>query len=84
MYQIQPGDTLSPDQQEEAATLEAASDIYLADDGTLDTVFRCRNCGGEERYTFAGGDGEETYEEFLEWAFEDANEGHECSYGGAL
>lgn len=67
MYEIQPGDTLSPDQQEEAATLEAAADIVLADDGTLDTVFRCRNCGGEERYNYAyGSDGEETYDEFCE------------------
>lgn len=78
MYEIEPGDTLSPDEQEEAANLEGATRLYLADDGTLDTVFRCSNCGGEERYAFAGGDGEETYSEFVEWAALDAAEQHEC------
>jgi len=28
-----------------------ADDIILCDDGTLDTVFECRHCGNEIRYS---------------------------------
>lgn len=57
----------------------------LVDDGTLDTVFKCGDCGGEERYNFledyAGeeeSDDEREYKHFLEWALSDAEEQHEC------
>lgn len=53
--------------------------IQLTDDGTLDTVFRCTECGEEMRYTFAAGDEEDTCEEFVEWALLDCAETHECT-----
>lgn len=53
--------------------------IELTDDGTLDTVLRCSDCGEEMRYTYDHGlDSEETYDEFIDWAIEDATYDHEC------
>lgn len=49
----------------------------LRSDGTMDTVIACSECGEEQRYTFAG-DGEETYDEFVEWALMDFDEEHVC------
>jgi hypothetical protein len=51
----------------------------LSDDGTMDTVLVCVSCGAEARYTFDG-DGEESYDAFVEWAIEDAegDHDHEC------
>jgi RNase P subunit RPR2 len=52
----------------------------LADNGTLDTVVACSECGQELRYNWDdGGDpGEpQTYESFTEWAKLDAAEQHE-------
>jgi hypothetical protein len=49
--------------------------IHLSDDGTLDTVFRCDQCGEEIRYTF---DGEGSYDDFVAWAIQDAEEEHAC------
>ena len=59
--------------------------IVLSDDGTMDTVLRCTECGEEMRYTFEPHEPEEggtpedrQYEEFIEWAIEDAESEHEC------
>ena len=49
----------------------------LLDDGTMDTVIQCDECGVELRYTYSG-DGLETYDAFIEWCFEDAASEHEC------
>ena len=56
--------------------------IELIDDGTLDTVLRCSVCGKEMRYTYMPDDehdGSNTYDEFVDWAIEDAKSEHECS-----
>ena len=55
----------------------------LSDDGTLDTVVTCEDCGEEVRYTYMPedlpiGQPVETYEEFIEWCLKDAAEDHEC------
>ena len=55
----------------------------LTDDGTLDTVVRCTECGQECRYNYDGGDvsedeGPDSYDAFIEWCFEDANDSHDC------
>lgn len=58
--------------------------ITLTDDGTLDTVLRCTDCGAEMRYVFDPGDDRcpepkfDPYGEFVEWAIEDAENHHEC------
>lgn len=59
--------------------------IHLTDDGTLDTVLRCDECGEEFRYNYDLGlddpDGLPTdYDAFIEWAIEDATAEHyDCS-----
>lgn len=50
----------------------------LTDDGTLDTVLLCNQCGEQLRYTFGGVDEDGPYEAFVEWCKEDAEEVHEC------
>lgn len=59
--------------------------IVLTNDGTMDTVLRCRDCGQELRYNYdrTTGDAEqaETYDEFVKWAIEDAGTAHECGVG---
>jgi transcription elongation factor Elf1 len=56
--------------------------IELTDDGTMDTVLRCSECGEEFRYNFDPGpdeeDGEDAYNAFVDWAIEDAESEHEC------
>ena len=61
--------------------------FYLTDDGTMDTVVCCENCGQEERYNYDGGafadedddiDDETAYDEFIAYALEDAEDTHEC------
>jgi len=58
--------------------------MLLGDDGTLDTVIVCSECGAEMRYNFDGsdchtaGDGARAYHEFVKWAKVDAAEDHEC------
>lgn len=57
--------------------------FQLSDDGTMDTVVACTECGKELRYSFhaQGGrddDTQETYDEFIGWALADAEEDHEC------
>lgn len=64
--------------------------ITLTDDGTMDTVLRCSDCGEEFRYNYDGGvehDGdnddtrtdEQMYDDFVEWAIEDADSDHDCN-----
>lgn len=60
---------------------ESNDRIYLTDDGTMDTVLRCDRCGEEMRYNYDGsseGDGEQTYDEFVDWAISDAEKLHDC------
>ena len=60
--------------------------FYLVDDGTLDTVVECSECLTQLRYTFNSCEGEcghdhcdcDCYEQFANWAFEDAKDTHEC------
>ena len=59
--------------------------ITLTDDGTLDTVLRCSECGEELRYNFANDNGPEladehaqAYDEWLQFIIEDATADHEC------
>lgn len=54
------------------------SHFILVDDGTLDTVLQCRECGEQLRFTY---DREEDFEEWMEWCFTEAEEQHECPDG---
>lgn len=58
----------------------ASKRLVLTDDGTLDTVFECIDCGGQERYTFtpSGQRYDGGYRRFVAWAIEDAEEQHVC------
>ena len=49
--------------------------FQLVDDGTLDTVVRCMNCGDEERFNIEGFDDDDSR---VEAALELAREDHEC------
>lgn len=49
----------------------------LGDDGTMDTVVVCDECGRELRYTYDGEHGE-SYEDFVDRALKDAEENHDC------
>jgi len=58
--------------------------IVLGDDGTLDTVLHCTDCGQEFRYNFdpsndIGEDQspDDAYDAFVAWAIEDAAGQHE-------
>lgn len=81
--------------------------IELTDDGTMDTVLRCSECGEEMRYNYDPSGTEERaaelteeiartnphwkpnqvsamvdrnlYEDFIDWAIEDATADHECA-----
>lgn len=64
--------------------------IELTDDGTLDTVLRCSECGEEMRYNYDPAslvddspegqqEDEDGYNAFVEWAIEDATDSHECT-----
>ena len=51
----------------------------LRDDGTLDTVIACPECGEEARYIYdPDPNSDETYEKFVAWAIEDFDSEHEC------
>ncbi|MEE8361709.1 MAG: hypothetical protein V3R71_06105 [Gemmatimonadales bacterium] len=54
----------------------------LTDDGTLDTVLTCTDCGAESRYNYEpteeGTKGLGAYQEFVRWAAADADERHHC------
>lgn len=57
--------------------------IILVDDGTLDTVLKCQDCGHVERYSFAGDLGEVkdaplNYEQHVRNCKEDFLNDHEC------
>lgn len=56
----------------------------LSDDGTLDTVVVCEECGEEVRFNYAdsGFDAQGamiyTLMDFIKWCLKDAEEDHEC------
>lgn len=58
----------------------------LGDDGTLDTVVVCEDCGHEDRYTFAATDpgpndnrtDDEAYQDFVSDCLRDSDADHEC------
>ena len=66
--------------------------IRLTDDGTLDTVFECSECGEEMRYNFANSypssDGpseytrnpmtEVLYQDWIDQIIEDETQKHDC------
>ena len=58
--------------------------ILVSDDGTLDTVLVCSDCGAELRYNWDGDSGSHSnaansgYDAFVEWAIEDATTAHVC------
>ncbi len=56
--------------------------IVLSDDGTLDTVLRCTECGEVFRYNYDLIDPNEyleaSYGDFLKWAVQDTIDSHEC------
>ena len=64
--------------------------IYLTDDGTMDTVLRCGDCGEEFRYNYDPTDDaldfnespEPGYDAFIAWAIEDTESDHECEQEG--
>lgn len=57
-------------------------DIRLGDDGTLDTVLYCADCGAEFRFNFEPGpdeaDGAAAYDAFVESAIEEIQDEHIC------
>ena len=53
--------------------------IELTDDGTLDTVVRCSECGAEMRYNDTESESEQDYNDFVAWAIQDATGIHECT-----
>ena len=50
----------------------------LRDDGTMDTVIACPNCGEEARYTFIREDEETTYDDYVQSCIDDFDSEHEC------
>ena len=58
--------------------------IKLSDDGTMDTVLVCDNCGEEFRYNFQNADIDESddpeadYDAFVEESIADASSEHDC------
>lgn len=55
----------------------------LSDDGTMDTVVECSECGAEVRFTFASGpdelgEGPEAYDAFVADCIENAASDHVC------
>ena len=60
----------------------------LVDDGTMDTVIACDDCGQEMRYNFDGDHGEDCtpiangdcdcYGRFVDWAIEESADCHYC------
>jgi transcription elongation factor Elf1 len=62
----------------------------LVDDGSLDTVLVCDECGAALRFTYAAWDDDDAaldddaaYESFVDWCFEEAVNEHECHEEGA-
>jgi len=68
------------------------STIQLSDDGTLDTVLRCSDCGQEFRFNYDGGmdagndqsqpqreqDALDAYDDFVDSCIEEVEAEHEC------
>lgn len=54
--------------------------ILLGDDGTMDTVVYCSECGREYRGNCDGGDGddEQSYDDFVDWLIEEIEGEHVC------
>lgn len=55
--------------------------IELRDDGTMDTVVGCSECGHEMRFNFDPGPDEEgfqDYDDFIDECIETMEEEHEC------
>lgn len=59
--------------------------MRLGDDGTMDTVIVCADCGEEMRYNYDPSDeydeditDEQAFADFLDWALDDAESEHEC------
>jgi hypothetical protein len=53
--------------------------FQLRDDGTLDTVVACTDCGHQERFTFQPDSyDDETYDDFVAWALDEAAACHDC------
>ena len=62
--------------------MQKEATFSLGDDGTLDTVIVCDACGEELRYNMDaefGSESDDRYEEFVDWATEDARDTHVCS-----
>lgn len=54
-------------------------DIVIVDDGTLDNLFKCANCGKTWRYSFGENEGyEQTYEDWRDNLQDEIREGHDC------
>lgn len=61
--------------------------IELTDDGTMDTVLRCDECGEEFRFTYQPGPeeedtdqtDEEAYDAYIESCIEEIEAEHECA-----
>ena len=53
--------------------------IYLSDDGTMDTVVVCSDCGQEFRGTYDGeGDPTTGYDDFVKWLIDEITGEHVC------
>ena len=52
--------------------------FYLGDDGTLDTVIVCSECGKELRYTFDPDTTESGYDDFVGDVLWEAEQEHVC------
>jgi transcription elongation factor Elf1 len=59
--------------------------MRLGDDGSLDTVIVCSDCGWEMRYHYDPSTeededttDEEAYSDFVDWCLDDAEGEHEC------
>lgn len=50
----------------------------LGDDGTMDTVITCADCGYEERYTYDGEGGEKDYMLWVYQLIEEFDDEHMC------
>lgn len=57
--------------------------VILSDDGTLDTVLECTDCGKQFRFSYMPGreDGDmQAYDAFVEDCIEAAEDEHICGY----
>jgi len=54
------------------------SRVRLTDDGTMDTVLRCDECGEEFRFNYEWSASDSTYEEWVTSCIEEIEQEHEC------